>query len=237
MPLNLSLIRFFFHALPLRQGKESSLKSFILSRTFLYQTPKSSRTLDTQQLLSPESVEYHAHLKHISTFNSSANRITDWKDTGGKMFTSKGLFSDIVCPYQEKCLLPGCMFSHPKPTESVPALATISINEPQKEKPIPEKQGRNAKPHIEPGRTMTTKGTNDLLKTALVPKERVFVGEPVSPPPLRRKALNGNTIPVAKQPPKSAAPAPLPKVIQPPKKEGLNPRALKTIGWLFHLLR
>ena len=155
------------------------------------------------------------------------------------MFTSKGLFSDVVCPYQEKCLLPGCMFSHPKLAEPALAPTAIAISELEKEKTTPENQGQDAKSvkrRIEPEKTVTTKEANNLLKTALVPKERVFIGEPVSPPPLRRKILNGNAIPVTKQPPQKDAAAPISKVVQSPKKEGLNPRALKTKGWLFRLV-
>ena len=30
------------------------------------------------------------------------------------MFTTRGLFSQVPCPYQENCLLPRCIFAHPK---------------------------------------------------------------------------------------------------------------------------
>jgi len=216
----------------LRKVKHSFLKNLEFSRLSSHLPNRGSQTFNTQNLLSCKSEEDHAHLTHLSTFNASDPRVVDCEDKDFKMFTSRGLFAEIICPYEEKCLLPGCVFSHSKPAEPAPAPTSIST-EPQKQKAKLEDPGQDPKTvkrRLEPEMVTPPRGTNDRQKTAVVPKERVFVGEPVSPPPLRRKALDGNAILVTKQAPKSQDSPLIPKAKQPLKKEGLNPRALKTKG-------
>ena len=231
MPSNLSLIQSFFHALFLKKVKEPFLKNNVSFIPYSSLSPEKSPIVNIQPVSNFNSKRDHAYLKHLPTFISSLPKAKDWRHDNCRMFTSKGLFSDVVCPYQENCLLPGCMFSHPKPAELASAPVAVETKQPQKEKFIPEEECKEVKPPkrpLEPERSVVTRKPNTLTKSSLVTKERTFVGEPVSPPPLRRKALNGSAVPVAKQSTENDTSNSKPQIVQQPKKEGLNPRALKT---------
>jgi RNA exonuclease 1 len=56
------------------------------------------------------------------------------------MFTTKALFSEVPCPNQPNCLLPRCIFSHPK--EDVNTAGVIASNESEVQVSIGQDDGR-----------------------------------------------------------------------------------------------
>ncbi|KAG9248202.1 RNA exonuclease-like protein Rex3 [Calycina marina] len=138
------------------------------------------------------------------------------------MFTPKGFFSGIVCPYREKCLLPGCIFAH-SPPGLVSSSKAVTATSSKKEYDVTviheaEKTSQSDEASISKERIEAT-------KPVVRPKERAFISATVSPPPIRRKALNGNSMPVSKE--ASAAVVPTgPKAKQPVNQEALHPRTL-----------
>ncbi|CAG8975443.1 hypothetical protein HYALB_00012131 [Hymenoscyphus albidus] len=179
------------------------------------------------------------------------------------MFTSKGLFSNIQCPYQETCVLPRCIFAHSKGLIDAPSPST------QNEVPA---QVDDQKPQAEPGRKRQkldseshtvereiSKPAPAKLKTNAELNERsskphTSLNREVSPPPLRKKpsqSLAGSNSTVSK-PTNNVSRAPSTSTVQipskpaeekktfvkaPPKKEALNPRALGIPSPATHEIR
>lgn len=155
------------------------------------------------------------------------------------MFTSKGLFAEITCPYNDTCALPNCLFAHPKATVSKAAV-DIASNSAEKALDEPEifhDRHRKRQKLDSPG-SSTSIGEVKPLKAAPNPKlTQKSTHRPVSPPPIRRelpRAPKPSVIPSPKGPvtPKvdlsKSAPKPPPKPLATVlKAEGLNPRLLK----------
>jgi RNA exonuclease 1 len=176
------------------------------------------------------------------------------------MFTSKGLFSEVVCPYPSTCVLPTCIFKHPDTTISVPD-TTISSQEPvglangqdgqrKRQKVVDE----NERPHrteseLSVGSTSTGEHKGSLKSSSdEKPKRKGLAAtREISPPPLRRKPFDGTSLP--QQPPaaqnvKAISTPTTPKVQVAKtlvktslKEEGLNPRALKIPAPASHDMR
>lgn len=165
------------------------------------------------------------------------------------MFTSKNFFSDVACPYQQDCLLPGCIFGHPDQIVSAETTASqiqdhASGQDQRKQQNTLENQrpGHDSEHGMETTATLTSKyplkGMDQKLK-----HRGLYTDREISPPPLKRKALNGTAIPVEASVPhdsnlktqsisnssSSLTTKPIAKtpVKVPPKKEALNPRPLK----------
>lgn len=143
------------------------------------------------------------------------------------MFTSKKLFADVTCPYQETCVLPGCIFGH-----LAKGFQTLATSETQ-----PLKSENESKPQkdvfaLNPTSKPFSSDTGEKRKNRALGIDR-----DVSPPPLRRKVLSGQAIPIKPssssngsstgQIPATVKPADIQPVKAPLKKETLNPRALK----------
>ncbi|KAE9375688.1 hypothetical protein N431DRAFT_463755 [Stipitochalara longipes BDJ] len=118
------------------------------------------------------------------------------------MFTSKGLFCGVTCPYQETCVLPSCIFSHFDGTASTGA--GVSQEE---QSTIDDQQGQRKRQKVnddslrieETGRETelgnidrpTTKPSSlNQTPESKVTKRRSAATREISPPPLRRKAVN-----------------------------------------------
>ncbi|OBT80592.1 hypothetical protein VF21_00388 [Pseudogymnoascus sp. 05NY08] len=157
------------------------------------------------------------------------------------MFTSKGLFSKIDCPYSDRCLLPKCLFAHHKP----PAMKSV---EPSSAVPSPEalsekqavavaaEDGQRKRRKIGHGDTVEAKSSSAKTEVKVAVKESSSEKRPISPPPPRRtSSLAPGKKPeeMSKTGPKMAAaaakPAPkaAPSVPKTTKSETLNPRLLK----------
>lgn len=148
------------------------------------------------------------------------------------MFTSKNLLSEVTCPYQATCILPGCIFGHPevqiRGTQASFNTEDLPLKIPSKA--APEKFHEEAVSTSKPV-------SKDLDATS---KKRILgIDRDISPPPLRRKALNGQAIPIKQSLEQNSSPkvqitapsTPKPVIKEPakaaPKKESLNPRPLK----------
>jgi RNA exonuclease 1 len=174
------------------------------------------------------------------------------------MFTSKGLFSQVACPYQETCVLPSCIFGHTGGKFSTGAPVS------QKEQSaVDNQQGqrKRQKVRIEEAEDETgsggsaasrvTAGLSNFNSTSesKVSKRNAAATKEISPPPLRRKPANGTSTPLSKSPAQNrhlssatttpgaskAAVKPLAKV--PLKVESLNPRVLKRGAPASHDMR
>ncbi|KAG4428627.1 hypothetical protein IFR05_015891 [Cadophora sp. M221] len=163
------------------------------------------------------------------------------------MFTAKGLFSEVVCPYQETCTLPKCIFKHQDPKLKI-SQPTITSSDQLGSRDDHSGQRKRQKLANENERLSSTAGASMADKETAQPalrskaverpyKKSFAATREISPPPLKRKAENGispstpsqsQTVPPSK--PKASVKAPL-------KKEGLNPRALKTPSPASHDMR
>ena len=159
------------------------------------------------------------------------------------MFASAKLFSNITCPYHNECMLPDCIFAHPEDGGGEDEdIAPASVSTPHEQGIV----GLETSEHVvEP---KSDKSSDSTLRSPSKTKDRngnprrLLTDQDISPPPLRRKALNGSSIPV-----KSSAPyengmkrqnpndATTPSATRTtpkaptgaaPKKEALNPRHL-----------
>lgn len=174
------------------------------------------------------------------------------------MFTSKGLFSEIQCPYQDTCVLPRCIFAHSKGLQSTvtPPLETqdqvaVSNGQPQdgprkRQKLVDE----NERQELNSSEASTIQAVNEsevISKKINIPEKKSnqfdSLTRSVSPPPLRTKSRNT----LVKEPnsqngitsaPKSGSAgkstlfkpttAKPTQLNTPVKKEALNPRPLKS---------
>jgi RNA exonuclease 1 len=179
------------------------------------------------------------------------------------MFSSKGLFSEVTCPYQSTCQLPRCLFWHPdsaaQATPSIVNSEEIDLGEdedrPRKRQKVDENQKSNGD-----GRTTFREKAEALGKkdpkalsapTANGRGQRRILDpdRPISPPPLRRKSQlpvvqNGSSSTPIKTLTPAVTFAPVtPKVVAktpvkaPLKQESLNPRVLKGPAPSTHAIR
>ncbi|KUJ13303.1 uncharacterized protein LY89DRAFT_156591 [Mollisia scopiformis] len=162
------------------------------------------------------------------------------------MFTSKGLFSEIICPHKDTCMLPRCIFKH----SDTKAGGSTGLEVQDDVTPSNEQEGQRKRIKLDDEAEQTVNGdldkttaTNTLLnkvsskplatKSALAEasnKKSLAATRPISPPPLRRKSENGSSAGVkhASTPNSISTPKSKPKlpVKVPLKVEDLNPRTL-----------
>jgi RNA exonuclease 1 len=144
------------------------------------------------------------------------------------MFTSKGLFSSIPCPYNDSCVLPKCLFLHSK-SDAKNAQSALPES-------AQDTWGSKNKTHKDVRRKaevgvasvgLTPKASKSPeIKTALRTVRR-----DVSPPPLRRapdNASNTNTIQQQSAVEKAQTEVPAETAAKRQKLETLNPRMLKS---------
>ena len=140
------------------------------------------------------------------------------------MFTSKGLFSSIPCPYNDSCVLPKCLFLHSK-LDAVDAHGALPKSA---QDTVGSKSNFRRKEEVE----VASKGVkananqNPEIKTALR-----TICQDVSPPPLRRTPNNASNINTIKQKPAVENIQPEILTENPLKRqklETLNPRMLKS---------
>ncbi|CAL3973525.1 unnamed protein product [Diplocarpon coronariae] len=162
------------------------------------------------------------------------------------MFTAKGLFADVACPFQETCILPSCIFKHVGANAKVVAAAAPVVSSESDQLSAENDQERprkRQKTNGETGRPLKAVEAED--KNAPTPASRSKAGErpsstsraatrDISPPPVKRKSQSTNsatTKSLLQKPPipKAAVEAPVeaPLVTAPLKQESLNPRVLK----------
>lgn len=172
------------------------------------------------------------------------------------MFTSKGLFSEIQCPYQETCVLPKCIFAHSKGLvdASPPLIQNVTPSQVDNQKspggPARKRQKLDSENHAgvqsKPRFNLELNGrTNRPLKS---------LNRDISPPPLRKKSsqsLAGSNSTLSQTPnnvsrasstsavqtPSKPTEERKPSVKAPPKKEALNPRALRVPPPATHQIR
>ncbi|TVY48487.1 RNA exonuclease [Lachnellula occidentalis] len=125
------------------------------------------------------------------------------------MFTSKGLFSEIECPYKDTCMLPRCIFAH---SRSLPSTVTTVVEnrsyEALDERQEQEGRRKRLKLADENERTVSNSdkastGVQAVRKSSHLtseddtpeqnPKRISSLTRPVSPPALKNKSQNGNT--------------------------------------------
>jgi RNA exonuclease 1 len=176
------------------------------------------------------------------------------------MFTSKGLFSEVVCPYSSTCVLPRCIFKHPDTTISAPG-TTISSQEPvglangqdgqrKRQKVVDENErSYRTESELSVGSTSTGEHKGSLKSSSdEKPKRKGLAAtREISPPPLRRKPFDGTSLSEqlpAAQNVKAISTPTTPKVQVAKtlvkaslKEEGLNPRALKIPAPASHDMR
>lgn len=151
------------------------------------------------------------------------------------MFTSKGLFSKIDCPYSDRCLLPKCLFAHHKPpamksAESTPAVPSPEIPSENQAVEVAAEDGQRKRRKIGHGDVETARSSakTDVKPAAKESSSTSSEKRPISPPPPRRTS----SLASAKKPEEmsktelkaAATPKHAPK---PTKAETLNPRLLK----------
>lgn len=167
------------------------------------------------------------------------------------MFTSKGLFSEITCPYNEECVLPKCLFAHPKipvanPVSSSQTASSLSAETSTSKKAAKDapENGHDKRRKLSDGGAVPIHTVNKLEMINPSQKTEVLPGlkntdslssgkRTVSSPSGRTSALASastpNTAPrlvnatVASKPAPKTAASPL----KPIKAESLNPRLLK----------
>jgi RNA exonuclease 1 len=176
------------------------------------------------------------------------------------MFTSKGLFSQVACPYQDTCVLPRCIFGHSDSKLSASAAASQ-----EEQSTVDDQQGQRKRQKVT-DETEETEGETGLggadtskvtakpssLKStpeAKAPKRRSAATKEISPPPLRRKSANGTPVPIKNLPAQNgqgsnatSTPTIFKAAVQTPAKapvkvESLNPRALKKPAPASHDMR
>ncbi|KAL5350039.1 RNA exonuclease 3 [Pseudogymnoascus australis] len=159
------------------------------------------------------------------------------------MFTSKGLFSKIDCPYGDRCLLPKCLFAHHKPSAmksapSTPAVASPEVPSEKQAVEVATEDGQRKRRKIGHGDIVETKSSSAKTEVKVAAKESKSTPSekrPISPPPPRRTSslapgkkpgemskTEPKAAATAKQTPKAATSVP-----KPTKLETLNPRLLK----------
>ncbi|PBP20335.1 exonuclease [Diplocarpon rosae] len=158
------------------------------------------------------------------------------------MFTPKGLFSEVACPFQETCMLPRCIFNHieAKPKTVAAEVSVTSSHSGQlNAENNQERPRKRQKPNDETVKPLQVAEADK--KTSPNPVLRSKVGErppstsraatrDISPPPLKRKSENvksttSKSLLQKPSTPKAGVKAP---VVKPPlKQESLNPRVLK----------
>ena len=142
------------------------------------------------------------------------------------MFTSKGLFSSIPCPYNDLCALPKCLFRHSKPD----AIGTLPESTPDsgegKTKP------RNGVRRKEETKVASTSLKLEAKKSPETKTAFRTVRQDVSPPPLSRAPdIASNTTTITKQQPTVEKVQEEDSTENPAKRqkvETLNPRMLKS---------
>lgn len=163
------------------------------------------------------------------------------------MFKPKGLFSDITCPYNHECVLPQCLFAHPKDdaiiSDKPNGLLHGSKTAEAKEEPVelsedgPRKRRKVSGAITPPGLTTTQDATltnkvdapsRSITSTKLPVSSKPLVSSQrrASPPPTKRQS-NLKPDESARSRAKSPVAASVlkPAVIQKPlKAETLNPR-------------
>lgn len=123
------------------------------------------------------------------------------------MFTSKGLFSEIRCPYQDTCILPRCIFAHAKekPTATPSTVEDSSFanvddehsqqSRRKRQKVNDENERRSLS--LEKAAAASTKSQrveslSPSVSESRSPDEKPkSFTRPISPPPLRKKSNNG----------------------------------------------
>jgi RNA exonuclease 1 len=146
------------------------------------------------------------------------------------MFSPKGLFSEITCPYSEACLTPNCLFAHPKSDPADCNTAVTIKNEGGFPVANPGSDGeRHKRRKLVAGEGPNAR-TPVLAIASPVPKKALSsIARPISPPILRLQGDHDSKSPVRKPP---SVPSPKPKTValkppKPVKAESLNPRLLK----------
>jgi len=176
------------------------------------------------------------------------------------MFTSKGLFSQITCPYQDTCVLPSCIFGHSDGQTST--LADVSQEE---QSNIDDQQGQRKRQKVDDDSLSTEQagGKSEFGASKVIARSSILrlTPEPkatnrhsaatreISPPPLKRKAANG-AVPIdnssaqnghnssyASTPPISSRAEVLTPLKAPLKTESLNPRILQRGAPASHDMR
>ncbi|KAF8846660.1 hypothetical protein BDZ45DRAFT_637958, partial [Acephala macrosclerotiorum] len=176
------------------------------------------------------------------------------------MFTSKGLFSEIICPHKDSCMLPRCIFKHSDTKRGVAATAVVETEDNlaagneqdgQRKRPKLDSETEKAESTTKESRAVTNTPVNkysrsgQLKSTLAEPKKSHAATREISPPPLRRKLENGMTTGTkqtsTQTPTSTTKSAPKKAVKAPLKVESLNPRVLKpapaTHDMRFRLLR
>ncbi|KAG0646347.1 RNA exonuclease 3 [Hyphodiscus hymeniophilus] len=168
------------------------------------------------------------------------------------MFTSKGLFLEVVCPYQSTCTLPKCLFQHPETlAQEVPkAINGDEVNLGDGDRPAKRQKVEDGGPTRNAAKPFSfgseagapNRGNVKSLQTprgdATVQQRHLNTDRPISPPPLRRKGHLSTAVPdgVTPQKPSLLAPtsaSPHPPIVKespikaPLKQESLIPRSLK----------
>jgi hypothetical protein len=180
------------------------------------------------------------------------------------MFSSKGFFSEVICPYSQSCLLPRCIFKHPtgKLNKGNSTANTNDELEPDADQDGQRKRQKvsdekeevkmpDSQPNIDlPAKTPTKLSAAKPILDEKPSKRGLASTRSISPPPLRRKTENGSDhvgvklsrlsgqTASATSTPRSAAKAPAKTLAKAPvKEEGLNPRALKIPAPASHDMR
>jgi RNA exonuclease 1 len=141
------------------------------------------------------------------------------------MFTSKGLFSSIPCPYSDSCVLPKCLFLHSKPGTVNALPESVSDSREGKTKPHNDVR-RQGDTNITSANLKLEAKRSPEIKTALRTVRR-----DVSPPPLRRAPDSASNTSIIKQQPvvgKAQQEISTENPAKRQKVETLNPRMLKS---------
>jgi RNA exonuclease 1 len=146
------------------------------------------------------------------------------------MFTVKGLFSEIQCPYSDQCVLPNCLFSHTAtsapPTKPLPASATTT--RPSNVSEVPDEPQRKRRRLEVRGDAAPANNSSFVPKIPAAAAQLSPARRDVSPPPLRR---NQRAVKETAQNPASQDITPKSKPVTPAKvikAEALNPRMIKS---------
>ncbi|EKD12811.1 uncharacterized protein L3040_006965 [Drepanopeziza brunnea f. sp. 'multigermtubi'] len=168
------------------------------------------------------------------------------------MFTAKGLFSEVVCPFQETCILPRCMFKHSSPIKTAAETLVTSNDQTiaghdqngQRKRQKLDDENRSAPKTagLGSGQVDKEKTQTSALQSKAneKPREQSYPAtREISPPPLKRKIENGTSTPAKTSPSSMATPKAVAKTTAktPLKKEGLNPRVLKCKAPAGHDMR
>jgi RNA exonuclease 1 len=168
------------------------------------------------------------------------------------MFTSKGLFSEVACPYQSTCMLPKCLFWHPEVSDQTlpkvvnsdeidliedPPAKRQRLDEGPKsndaERPIFKAEGfarGEVKASEESSGTRSSKPF-ERLENGRGQQRILNTDRPISPPPLRRKSQLSPTQPrVNATPLKLSVSAPVSAPSTPSVKASPIKAALKQEG-------